>query len=201
MELEGAAIVAGPGMGTSVNAIEKLSAICATNSPLVLDADALNILAVRTDLQCMVAQRRGATILTPHPLEAARLLSTTAVSVQADRLHAARELARRFKAILVLKGSGTVIARPDGNSAINVTGNPALATAGTGDVLAGMCGALLGQGYPHWEAALSAVWIHGEAADRLVKQGCGPIGLTAGELIPAAREVLNSLVEGRFDAR
>jgi hydroxyethylthiazole kinase-like uncharacterized protein yjeF len=200
LEIDDTVIVAGPGMGTSDNAAERLSAICATNSPLVLDADALNLLALHADLQRIVAKRTDGTILTPHPLEAARLLSTTAAGVQADRLQNARELARQFRAVVVLKGSGSVIAGPDGNIAINVTGNPALATAGTGDVLAGMCGALLAQGYPQWEAALIAVWVHGEAADRMVKQGCGPIGFTAGELLPAVRDVLNRLVENRLDA-
>ena len=94
---------------------------------------------------------------------------------------------------MVLKGSGTVIAAPDGNSVINPTGNPALATAGTGDVLSGLCGAMLAQGCPPWPAALAAVWLHGAAADELVASGIGPIGMTAGELIPAIRAALNRL--------
>ncbi|HEV7617783.1 MAG TPA: ADP/ATP-dependent (S)-NAD(P)H-hydrate dehydratase, partial [Burkholderiaceae bacterium] len=114
--------------------------------------------------------------------------------IQADRLAAARELARRFGATIVLKGSGTVIARPGGDIVVNPTGNPALATAGTGDVLAGICGALLAQHWPMWEAALAAVWLHGSAADRLVEQGVGPVGLTAGELIPCVRTTLNQLI-------
>jgi len=87
-----------------------------------------------------------------------------------------------------------VIAAPDGNIVVNPTGSPALATAGTGDVLAGVCGALLAQGWPAWEAALGAVWMHGAAADELVSQGIGPIGLTAGELAPAVRACLNRLI-------
>jgi NAD(P)H-hydrate repair Nnr-like enzyme with NAD(P)H-hydrate dehydratase domain len=94
-----------------------------------------------------------------------------------------------------LKGSGTVIAAPDGDAVINTTGNPALATAGTGDVLAGLCGSLLAQGWPQWEAALAAVWLHGMAADVLVNDGVGPVGLTAGELVPAIRAALNRLVQ------
>jgi NAD(P)H-hydrate repair Nnr-like enzyme with NAD(P)H-hydrate dehydratase domain len=87
-----------------------------------------------------------------------------------------------------------VIARPDGAILINPTGNAGLATAGSGDVLAGICGALLAQGWPAWEAALGSAWIHGAAADLLVAQGVGPIGMTAGELPAAARAVLNLLV-------
>jgi NAD(P)H-hydrate repair Nnr-like enzyme with NAD(P)H-hydrate dehydratase domain len=94
----------------------------------------------------------------------------------------------------VLKGAGSVIARPDGFVAVNTTGNPGLATGGSGDVLAGFTGALLAQGWPAWEAALGAVWMHGAAADRLVAAGMGPIGLTAGELPHALRAELNALV-------
>ena len=110
---------------------------------------------------------------------------------------AARALAQRFNAVVVLKGSGSVIARPDGEIGINTTGNPALATAGSGDVLAGICGALLAQHWNAWDAARGAVWIHGQAADLLVAQGIGPIGLTAGELIPAMRTILNQLTKQR----
>jgi hydroxyethylthiazole kinase-like uncharacterized protein yjeF len=135
-------------------------------------------------------------VLTPHPLEAARLLGVTAAIVQADRLENARELAQRLNAVVVLKGAGSIIARQDGEVAINPTGNPGLATGGSGDVLAGVCGALLGQGWPAWEAALGAVWLHGAAADRLVAIGAGPIGLTASELPRAIRDELNRLVAG-----
>jgi NAD(P)H-hydrate repair Nnr-like enzyme with NAD(P)H-hydrate dehydratase domain len=86
-----------------------------------------------------------------------------------------------------------VIASRDGAIVVNNTGNPALATAGTGDVLAGLCGSLLAQGWPEWEAALAAVWLHGMAADVLVAEGCGPIGITASELIPAIRTAVNRL--------
>src|SRR5690606_22611952 len=108
---------------------------------LVLDADALNAIAGDPQFQALLAARgrRGApTVLTPHPLEAARLLETQTAQVQCDRLGAARELARRFACVVVLKGSGSVIAAPDGRLWINPTGNARLAIAGTGDVLAGM---------------------------------------------------------------
>jgi hydroxyethylthiazole kinase-like uncharacterized protein yjeF len=162
--------------------------------PLLLDADALNLLAASPELQGRLAQHHGPAVLTPHPLEAARLLGVTTAIVQADRLENARELAQRLGVVVVLKGAGSIVARPDGEIAINPTGNPGLATGGTGDVLAGLCAALLAQGWPAWEAALGAVWLHGAAADRLVADGVGPIGLTAGELPRAIRTELNALV-------
>ncbi|HEX7634920.1 MAG TPA: ADP/ATP-dependent (S)-NAD(P)H-hydrate dehydratase, partial [Noviherbaspirillum sp.] len=134
------------------------------------------------------------TLITPHPLEAARLLGTSATHVQADRVAAARALAHRFNAVTILKGSGSIIAQADGATAINTTGNPALATAGTGDVLAGICGALLAQQWPVWNTALAATWLHGRAADILAEQDTGPIGLTASELIPCVRSILNQLI-------
>jgi hydroxyethylthiazole kinase-like uncharacterized protein yjeF len=167
------------------------------DSPLVLDADALNLIAASVDLQARLSARHAASILTPHPLEAARLLGVTAPVVQGDRLAAAREIAARFDAHVVLKGSGSIVAMPDGEAAINPTGNPGLASAGTGDVLAGLCGGLLAQGWPARDAALAAVWVHGEAADRLVAGGAGPIGLTAGELPAAIRTILNRMVAER----
>lgn len=195
MDFSSGTLVAGPGMGTSREAHDILSALLHTRSPLVLDADALNLISSEAELQGKLAERVAPMIMTPHPLEAARLLNSSTKEVQSDRLLAARELARRFQCVVVLKGSGTAIARPDGEACINATGNPALSTAGTGDVLAGMCGALLGQGIPAWHAALAATWVHGQAADTLVQQGIGPIGLTASELIPAMRTLLNQLTE------
>jgi hydroxyethylthiazole kinase-like uncharacterized protein yjeF len=194
MEFSVATVVAGPGLGTSTAALELLRKILTTSSRLVLDADALNLIAAHPDLQQQVRQRAENTLMTPHPLESARLLGTSASAVQSDRIAAARELAVRFQAVAVLKGSGTIIASPRQEAVINITGNPGLATAGSGDVLAGICGALLAQNWPAWQAALGAVWMHGRAADVLVERGIGPIGLTAGELIPAVRQILNTLV-------
>ncbi len=196
IDLAAAALVLGPGMGDSADAIRLLGRAIDGGCPLVLDADALNLVAASPDLQARLAAHQGGALLTPHPLEAARLLGTGSAAVQAGRIAAARELAARFKAVVVLKGSGSVIASPDGSVAINPTGNPGLATAGTGDVLAGLCGSLLAQGWPAWEAALGAVWMHGAAADQLVAQGTGPIGLTAGELLPAIRTQHNQLAHG-----
>jgi hydroxyethylthiazole kinase-like uncharacterized protein yjeF len=190
----GRTTVAGPGMGTSEGAAHAFGLALDAGGPLLVDADALNLAAASPHLQARIAAHPAPVVLTPHPLEAARLLGVTAAIVGADRLEHARELALRLNAVVVLKGAGSVIARPDGQVAINTTGNPGLATGGSGDVLSGLAGALLAQGWPAWEAALGAVWVHGAAADRLVAAGVGPIGLTAGELPVAIRAVLNALV-------
>ena len=192
-------LVVGPGAGapasiTSASMFERivLPAVINSAKPLVIDADALNALAVHESLRtALAAGRRAATVLTPHPGEAARLLGSDTRAIQADRVAAAREIARRYKADVVLKGAGSVCAAPDGSFAINTTGNPGLASGGTGDVLAGMVGALLCQGLDGTRALRYAVCLHGAAADCLVARGVGPIGLTASELILEARRLLN----------
>ncbi|MFH0131311.1 NAD(P)H-hydrate dehydratase [Variovorax sp. VaC1] len=167
LDLSGTTTVCGCGGGSAVR--ELLPRALATAATLVLDADALNAIATDSALQTQLASRgkRGRpTVITPHPLEAARLLGCTAADVQVDRLAAARKLASRFGIVAVLKGSGTVIADAgDGPAAINLTGNARLATAGTGDVLAGMIGAALAAHQPAFEAAQEAVWRHGHIAD------------------------------------
>ncbi|NKI69167.1 NAD(P)H-hydrate dehydratase [Collimonas pratensis] len=197
LDFSSAVLVVGTGMGMANSALALLTRALDALSWLVLDADALNLLARQPQLQVQLAQRQHAVLMTPHPLEAARLLGLSTSEIQADRVTAARRLASRFNAVVVLKGAGSIIARADGAVVVNPTGNPALATAGSGDVLSGICGALLAQGWPQWEAALAAVWLHGRAADQLVAQGIGPIGLTAGELIPEVRLLLNQLVQER----
>ncbi|MCT9071759.1 NAD(P)H-hydrate dehydratase [Cupriavidus gilardii] len=191
---EMSALVAGPGMGTGEDAGRWLETALRADTPAVLDADALNLLAADAALAALAKAGTAPRVLTPHPLEAARLMGCTVAEIQRDRLGAARALAAQWQAVVVLKGSGTVIAGGDENAiAINPTGNAGLATAGTGDVLAGMIGALLAQGMAAEPAALAAVWLHGRAADRLVAGGEGPAGLTAGELPRAARHELNAL--------
>jgi hydroxyethylthiazole kinase-like uncharacterized protein yjeF len=192
-----ATIVIGPGLGTLDEASQILSKALDKAKTLVIDADALNLIARETNLQKLLMARHEkslTTILTPHPLEAARLLNVSTKEIQADRLNSAQSLANKFKSSIVLKGAGTVITSFNGASYINTTGNPALATAGTGDVLAGVCGALLAQQVSVSETASFAVWLHGFAADQLVAHGIGPIGLTASELIPAIRSCLNQFV-------
>ncbi len=187
-------LLVGPGLGTSTSAHEMLEQALRSERAIVLDADALNLIANSSVLQQQVATHRHACVLTPHPLEAARLLGITTQQIQADRLACARQLAQKFHCTVILKGSGSIIAGSHDKAVINTTGNPALASAGTGDVLAGVCASLLAQGWPEWEAALAAVWLHGSAADMLVEQGVGPIGLTASELVPSIRTAFNLLV-------
>ncbi|ART48855.1 NAD(P)H-hydrate dehydratase [Acidovorax carolinensis] len=167
LALEQLTVVCGCGGGEAVRTV--LPAVLARAARLVLDADALNAVASDAALRATVASRAGRglpTVLTPHPLEAARLLGMSAADVQAHRLHAAQQLAEQFHCVAVLKGSGTVTATPGLPPTINPTGNARLATAGTGDVLAGMVGAHLAAGTPAQRAASEAVYQHGLAADR-----------------------------------
>jgi ADP-dependent NAD(P)H-hydrate dehydratase / NAD(P)H-hydrate epimerase len=181
----------GPGLGQSDTALEFLRRAIDTPLPLVLDADALNLLAAHPVLLSKVSRRGTPSMLTPHPAEAARLLGTTTAAVQADRLAAALELAQGHHAHVVLKGSGSIVATADGQWFVNRTGNAGLSTAGSGDVLTGIIAALLAQRWPALETTLAAVHLHGAAADELVAAGTGPAGLTAGELIDTARSLLN----------
>lgn len=167
LALEQLTVVCGCGGGEAVRA--HMAAVLARSAQLVLDADALNAVATSAPLQEALrarAQRGQATVLTPHPLEAARLLGTDAAQVQADRLRAAAQLAERFGCVAVLKGSGTIVAAPGSVPGINPTGNARLATAGTGDVLAGLVGARLAGGASALCAATAAVFLHGLAADQ-----------------------------------
>ena len=190
------ALVIGPGLGTSEAARTLLTRALALPIPVALDADALNILARDRALQLQVAQRAAPTLATPHPGEAARLLGVTTDEVQRDRIAAANELARLLQASVVLKGVGSVIVHRDASWAINASGGPALATPGSGDVLCGFLGALLAQRIPAHAAMPLAVCLHGAAADHLVAQGIGPLGLTASELPDAARALLNAATRG-----
>ncbi|MGZ5195121.1 MAG: NAD(P)H-hydrate dehydratase, partial [Ramlibacter sp.] len=161
------AVACGCGGGDAVRAV--LPKVLSTAHALVLDADALNAIAVDSQLQSLLrarSRRERATVLTPHPLEAGRLLGCSVAQVQADRLQAARELVDRFGCVVALKGSGTVIGAPACAPRVNPSGNGRLATAGTGDVLAGMVAARLATGADAFEAASGAVYEHGAAADR-----------------------------------
>ena len=166
LDLRKLTVVCGCGGGEAVRAV--LPKVTSQSFRLVLDADALNAIATDNSLRTLLRQRaaRGlVTVLTPHPLEAARLLGSNAAAVQSDRLAAARQLSSELHCVVVLKGSGTVIAAPGEVPVINATGNARLGTAGTGDVLAGLAGARLASGNPAFAAACSAVYRHGAMAD------------------------------------
>lgn len=159
-------VVCGCGGGDAIRG--ELPRVLSAAPRLVLDADALNAIAGDTALQTLLKARQGrgySTILTPHPLEAARLAGTTVMAVQADRIEAATALAVTFGCVLILKGSGTIISDCGTETVVNSSGNAMLATPGTGDVLAGMVGACLASGLNAFDAACSAVFAHGDLAD------------------------------------
>lgn len=195
--LEASTVVCGCGGGDAVRSA--LSAVLSRASRLVLDADGLNVLAGDESLRRLLTARRTrgrATIITPHPLEAARLLACTVAEVQADRLQAAQRLADLFGVVTVLKGSGSIIASPDAPASINPTGNACLATPGSGDVLAGWLGGLWSrQGSAaetsassrltlSHQVACAAVWLHGHAAD-VAADTERRLPLTASDLVTA----------------
>jgi len=180
----------GPGLGQTRLAHELVKTALLHPAPLVIDADGLNVLADHAELAEACSHRTSPTLLTPHPGEAARLLKTGATEIQAQREKAAQELAAHFKALVALKGAGTVLAAPDGKIEINSTGNPALSAPGMGDVLTGILAAFLARMAP-WDALRRAVWLHGQAADDAMSIEMGSEGLTASELIEFARQRLN----------
>ena len=174
-------VVVGPGLGQAPWGRSLLSAAAQAKMPQVWDADALNLLS-----NAVIELVPGA-VITPHPGEAARLLGITTGHVQADRPAAARALVKKYSAVCVLKGAGTLVAGLDGELAICNHGHPAMATAGLGDVLAGVIGALLAQGMSAFDAACLAVWLHARAGEQ---QGQLGRGLAASDLIPAIRQLL-----------
>lgn len=174
-------LVVGPGLGQAPWGRSLLSLAAQCGLPQVWDADALNLLAAGG------VQLPTGCVITPHPGEAARLLQCTVAEVQGDRPAAARELARRYACVALLKGAGTLIAAPDGRLALCDRGHPAMASAGLGDVLAGLIGALLAQDLTPFEAACLGAWLHAAAGARLGEQGRG---LAAADLIPVIRQLL-----------
>ncbi|VVM44092.1 NAD(P)H-hydrate dehydratase [Pseudomonas fluorescens] len=174
-------LVVGPGLGQAAWGRSLLSAAANAPLPQVWDADALNLLAEKR------ASLPKGCVITPHPGEAARLLGIGTADVQADRPAAARALSKKYTAVVVLKGAGSLIAHPDGRLALCHQGHPAMATAGLGDVLAGLLGALLAQGMEAFDAACLAVWLHANAGEQQGKSGRG---LAASDLIPAIRQLL-----------
>lgn len=186
------AFAVGPGLGQSDAAQALVRTAIGKAAPLVLDADALNLVAHETSLQGALANRNTATVLTPHPAEAARLLACSTADIQGNRIAAARGIAALFKAWVVLKGCGSVIAGPNGQWWINTTGNPAMASAGMGDVLTGIIATLLARGWSAGEALLAGVHLHGLAGDTLCAAHGIDSGLLADDLAPAARACFNT---------
>ncbi|HEV3009110.1 MAG TPA: NAD(P)H-hydrate dehydratase, partial [Burkholderiales bacterium] len=186
------ALVVGPGIGQGERAETLVGAALASDLPCVVDADALNLISESEDLRHACARRTADTLLTPHPAEAARLLALSTADVQGDRVKAAKILAANLNAHVVLKGAGSILVARDGHWFVNTSGNPGMASAGMGDVLAGILGALLAQRYSGESSLVLGVHLHGAAADDLVRQGIGPVGLTAGELVDAARRQWNA---------
>lgn len=184
------ALAIGPGLGMHPDtARATLDILADADRPAVIDADGINALATASggseSTRWGSGERR---VLTPHPGEAARLLGVTPGEVQSDRLGSARRLACDLGAVTVLKGHRTVVASPDGRASFNASGNPALATAGSGDVLTGMIVAWLGRGLRSWDAARLAVWIHGAAGD-LCAEERGQDGTIATDLLDAIPRV------------
>lgn len=188
---ESSVLLVGPGMGTGSHAKTILRKALAADKPLVLDADALNLIGADASLAAMTAQRTAATIMTPHPAEAARLLGITTTDVQRDRITAATTLAKRCNSIIVLKGNGSLIADMHGGWWINPSGNPGMASAGMGDVLGGLLASLIAQRVEPLAATQLATWLHGAAGDELAAAGHGPIGITASDVITQVRIMLN----------
>jgi NAD(P)H-hydrate epimerase len=180
--VEAASVLAvGPGLGQGRWGRSLLSVAASAARPQVWDADALNLLAAGR------ATLPQGCIITPHPGEAARLLACSTAQVQADRLAAVKQLAKQYSAVCVLKGAGSLIADPQGRVSLCDHGHPAMATAGLGDVLAGLLAALLAQGLAPFDAACLGVWLHARAGEQQGKKGRG---LAAADLIPTIRQLL-----------
>jgi len=182
--IERASVVAiGPGLGQGEWGRALFEAAVASAKPLLLDADALNLLAHSP------RALPPATVLTPHPGEAARLLGCDTVAIQRDRYAAARQLAARFAAVVVLKGAGSLVAEPAGQVAVCLWGNPGMASGGMGDVLTGVVAALLAQRLAPWDAARLGVALHARAGD--LAAGAAPRGLLASDLFDPLRQLSN----------
>ncbi|MCB0418598.1 MAG: NAD(P)H-hydrate dehydratase, partial [Bdellovibrionales bacterium] len=159
-------LVIGPGLGTAKGSWGKVRAALLSKARLVLDADALNGIAMHVEEACqLLRERTSPTVCTPHPKEAARLLGVDAAVVNADRYGAVRTLADRYHAIFVLKGWGTLLCRPQGPTWVVQRGNSALSKGGTGDLLSGIVGSLLGQGTDVLSLSALAVYAHGRCAE------------------------------------
>ncbi len=182
------AVVAGPGLGKTAWSKSVIKSLQSVNLPILFDADALNLLAENSDL-CSLHDNH---IFTPHPGEAARLLQTTTADIQQNRFDALARLQKRWRGCIVLKGSGSLIA-DDKAVMLCDKGNAGLSIPGSGDILSGIAGSLLAQGYDTFQAGCLGVWLHASAGDQAIKNLPGKSGLKATELIPHVRYQLNQL--------
>jgi len=193
------AIAAGPGLGTGPDQAAFVRALLdRAEGPLVLDADALTVLAPDPDVLRGTPDRP--VVITPHPGEMARLLGTTAADVQRARLSTARDFAVTHHVYVVLKGSRTLVATPDGTVYVNPTGNPGMATGGSGDVLTGMLTGWLAQGLGVTAACLLAVYLHGAAGD-LAAADVGEVSMTAGDIVAEIGDAVLELTARRRPGR
>ena len=175
-------VAIGPGLGRAPWGASLWRAAMSAQRPLVVDADALNLLS-------QSPRALPNAVLTPHPGEAARLLGSNTAAVQADRFAAARALAKKYAAVTVLKGAGSLVAAPDGRVAVCPWGNAGMASGGMGDVLTGVIAAMLAQGLPPWDAACTGVALHARAGD--LAAGDAPRGLVASDLFAPLRALAN----------
>jgi NAD(P)H-hydrate epimerase len=182
-------LVIGPGLGQTPWSEQMLQQAAMTNLPMIVDADALNIISAG---RLLAGQKRDNWILTPHPGEAARLLGCAITEVEADRIAAAKALQKRYGGTIILKGAGTVVVTSTQDVYISTLGNPGMASGGMGDVLSGVLGGLLAQGFDQDFTAQLAVCLHGMAADLAVEES-GQRGLLATDLIPYVRQLLNAI--------
>ncbi len=189
-------LVVGPGMGRSAWSEQVLQQALKTGLPLVVDADALNILS---EGRVMPKAHRDNWILTPHPGEAARLLGCSTTDIQNDRIKAVTDIQKRYGGVCVLKGAGTLIAGSEGVLTLSDGGNAGMASGGMGDVLSGILGGLLAQHLNLDSAACLGVGLHGAAGDRVAAQS-GQHGMLASDLVPAVHAIVNELLSGRSNA-
>lgn len=180
-------LAVGPGLGQQGWAELLLQQVLLSTIPLVLDADALNLLALKKWQTDFTGR---STVLTPHPGEAARLLGVTTAEIQAKREHSAAALAQKYSAVVVLKGHESIIAQPDGRLAICTDGNAGMSSGGMGDVLTGVIAALIAQGQNAWQAACMAVCVHAKAADDCAHKQ-GSVGMLAQDLMPYLQKQIN----------
>ena len=186
------AVVAGPGWGLGADWFTVLKELVhMEKKPLLLDADALNLISSHLD---WLKQRSLPAVLTPHPGEMSRLTGLSVEEINNNRLQVTARAAREWNAVVLLKGAGTVVAAPNGEVMVNTTGNPGMATAGSGDVLAGIIGALLAQGLAPFQAAVLGCWLHGAAGDVAAKEA-GEISLMVSDIINGIPEAIGQLLE------